>query len=111
MSTRLIEFVEHLPRKRIVLIGDLMVDRTLYGNAELRVFLTKISLLLPSDLGIFGLADAGRVFSAGEQSTVLHRGFGGGVWLAPLGRSNTVSLAVARSREESAVYLRTGFQF
>ena len=34
MSTRLIEFVEHLPRKRIVLVGDLMVDRTLYGNAE-----------------------------------------------------------------------------
>src|SRR5947209_4798791 len=34
MSTRLIEFVERLPRKRIVLVGDLMVDRTLYGNAE-----------------------------------------------------------------------------
>lgn len=34
MSTRLIEFIEHLPRKRIVLVGDLMIDRTLYGNAE-----------------------------------------------------------------------------
>src|SRR5207253_3443295 len=34
MSTRLIEFIEHLPRKRIVLVGDLMLDRTLYGNAE-----------------------------------------------------------------------------
>src|SRR5947209_17170986 len=34
MSTRLIEFVENLPRKRIVLVGDLMVDKTLYGNAE-----------------------------------------------------------------------------
>jgi D-beta-D-heptose 7-phosphate kinase/D-beta-D-heptose 1-phosphate adenosyltransferase len=34
MSTRLIEFVENLPRKRIVLAGDLMLDRTLFGNAE-----------------------------------------------------------------------------
>ena len=34
MSTRLIEFVEQLPHKRIVVIGDLMVDRTIYGNAE-----------------------------------------------------------------------------
>ena len=35
MSSRLIEFVEHLPRdKKIVLIGDLMLDRSIYGNAE-----------------------------------------------------------------------------
>jgi D-beta-D-heptose 7-phosphate kinase/D-beta-D-heptose 1-phosphate adenosyltransferase len=34
MSTRLIEFVENLPHSRIVLIGDLMLDRYLYGNAE-----------------------------------------------------------------------------
>ncbi|HSV13536.1 MAG TPA: PfkB family carbohydrate kinase, partial [Tepidisphaeraceae bacterium] len=34
MATRLIELVESLPRSRVVLIGDLMVDRYLYGNAE-----------------------------------------------------------------------------
>ena len=34
MSTRLIELVENLPRSRVVLLGDLMVDRYLYGNAE-----------------------------------------------------------------------------
>src|SRR5438552_2447059 len=34
MSTRLIEFIEKLPRKRIVLVGDLMVDRTIEGSAE-----------------------------------------------------------------------------
>jgi D-beta-D-heptose 7-phosphate kinase/D-beta-D-heptose 1-phosphate adenosyltransferase len=33
MSTRLIELMENLPRRRVVLIGDLMVDRYLYGNA------------------------------------------------------------------------------
>ncbi len=34
MPTRLIELVEHLPAARIALIGDLMLDRYLYGNAE-----------------------------------------------------------------------------
>src|SRR5436305_11715185 len=34
MSSRLIELVEHLPRARVVVVGDLMVDRYLYGNAE-----------------------------------------------------------------------------
>src|SRR3954462_12049114 len=34
MSTHLIEIVERLPNCRIVLVGDLMLDRYLYGNAE-----------------------------------------------------------------------------
>ncbi|HSU66199.1 MAG TPA: D-glycero-beta-D-manno-heptose 1-phosphate adenylyltransferase [Tepidisphaeraceae bacterium] len=34
MPTRLIELVENLPRSRVVLLGDLMLDRYLYGNAE-----------------------------------------------------------------------------
>jgi D-beta-D-heptose 7-phosphate kinase/D-beta-D-heptose 1-phosphate adenosyltransferase len=34
MSTRLIDLVENLPRNRVVLVGDFMMDRYLYGNAE-----------------------------------------------------------------------------
>src|SRR6185436_21176926 len=34
MSTHLIEIVERLPNCRIVLVGDLMLDRYLYGDAE-----------------------------------------------------------------------------
>ena len=34
MSTRLIELVETLPATRVVLVGDYMLDRYLYGNAE-----------------------------------------------------------------------------
>src|SRR3954468_21297127 len=34
MPTPLIEIVENLPRSRIVLVGDLMLDRYVYGNAE-----------------------------------------------------------------------------
>jgi D-beta-D-heptose 7-phosphate kinase/D-beta-D-heptose 1-phosphate adenosyltransferase len=34
MPTRLIELLQGLPRGQVVLLGDLMVDRYLYGNAE-----------------------------------------------------------------------------
>src|SRR5438132_13242445 len=34
MSTRLIELVERLPSCKVLLVGDLMLDRYLYGNAE-----------------------------------------------------------------------------
>jgi D-beta-D-heptose 7-phosphate kinase/D-beta-D-heptose 1-phosphate adenosyltransferase len=34
MPTRLIELVERLPAARVVLVGDVMIDRYLYGNTE-----------------------------------------------------------------------------
>lgn len=34
MPTPLINIVENLPRSRVVLIGDLMIDRYIFGNAE-----------------------------------------------------------------------------
>src|SRR5271165_5736202 len=34
MATRLIELIENLPQSRVLLVGDMMVDRYLYGNAE-----------------------------------------------------------------------------
>lgn len=82
-----------------------------YGNAELRVFLTRIFLLLPADLGAFGLADAGRVFQPGEQSDSWHRAFGGGLWVSFLGRANTFSVSAARSREGTGFHVRSGMLF
>jgi D-beta-D-heptose 7-phosphate kinase/D-beta-D-heptose 1-phosphate adenosyltransferase len=34
MATRLIKLVENLPRSRVLLVGDLMIDKYLYGNVE-----------------------------------------------------------------------------
>jgi len=84
---------------------------SVYGNAELRLYLTKFFFIVPGDFGVFGLADAGRVYASGERSDAWHAGAGGGVWIAPLTRANTVSLAVARGNERTGVYLRSGFMF
>jgi D-beta-D-heptose 7-phosphate kinase/D-beta-D-heptose 1-phosphate adenosyltransferase len=34
MSSRLIQLIEGLPQSRVVLVGDLMIDKYLYGNVE-----------------------------------------------------------------------------
>jgi hypothetical protein len=86
-------------------------DASLYGNAELRFFLTKFFLLLPGDLGAFGLADAGRVYVSRESSDTWHTAFGGGLWVSFLGRANTMSVSLAHGREGNGFYFRSGMLF
>src|SRR5207247_9074881 len=80
-------------------------------NVERRFRLGRPSLVVPGDFGVFGPADAGRVYVSGETSDRWHAAAGGGLWFAPLSASNTVSVAVARSPGRTAVYLRLGFAF
>jgi hypothetical protein len=86
-------------------------DSALYGNLEVRTRLGRMTLVLPADIGVFGLADVGRVFLEGEDSDEWHPGFGGGLWLAYLNRNNTVSIAVAESEGSVLGYIRFGFAF
>ena len=86
-------------------------DAAVYGNAELRLACLRFFALLPEELGVFGLADVGRVYLAGETSDRWHAGVGGGVWLAFLSRTNTLSVAAARSVEGTRAYVRAGFAF
>jgi hypothetical protein len=86
-------------------------DAAAYGTAELRLLLGRLQIVLPADVGVFGLADAGRVFLEGESSDEWHTAFGGGVWLAFLDRAYTLSLAAASSEERTGIYLQGGFGF
>jgi len=86
-------------------------DAAAYGSAELRLPLARVTLVLPADVGVFGLADAGRVFIDGESSEKWHSAFGGGVWLAYLDRANTISAAVAAGEERTGIYVQAGFGF
>ncbi len=86
-------------------------DRSLYGNAELRLYLSRFFVALPGDWGLVGFADAGRVWLRGESSDAWHTSWGGGLWIALLARSNAVAFTVARSDERTIVYVRAGFSF
>ena len=86
-------------------------DAAVYGSAELRLSVAKFFFLLPGELGVFGLGDAGRVYLSGETSDRWHAAVGGGLWFAFLSSANTVSVAAAHSVEGTRVYVRAGFSF
>ena len=86
-------------------------DTALYANLELRVRLGRFFAVLPGDFGVFGLGDAGRVYVSGESSGTWHTGVGGGVWFAFLDPANTVTFAVARGDDRTALYARAGFAY
>jgi hypothetical protein len=83
----------------------------LYGNAELRCRLGDVNVLLPSRLGVFALADVGRVYAPGESSTRWHRAAGGGLWLAFLNGRYVLSASAAHSVEGTTFYLHSGFAY
>ena len=84
-------------------------DAALHGSAEIRLFVGRLKVLLPLDIGVFGFGDAGRVYVDGESPGGWHRSAGGGIWLAPLYRNFTISATVARSAEGTFLYAGAGF--
>jgi hypothetical protein len=86
-------------------------DAAAYGSAELRLSLARLTLVLPASFGVFGLADVGRVFLAGESSDRWHSAAGGGIWLSYLDRAYTFSLALASGEERTKIYAQAGFGF
>ncbi len=82
-----------------------------WGNAELRVRLARVFVLVPSDLGVFGLGDLGRVWVEGETSDAWHGAVGGGFWLTFAQPGNVLTVSVARSAERTALYVRAGFAY
>ncbi|HOX26020.1 MAG TPA: hypothetical protein PLL30_09345 [Candidatus Krumholzibacteria bacterium] len=86
-------------------------DASSYGSGELRLTLGRVFLGAPSDVGVFGLVDTGRVYLEGERSRRWHTATGGGVWVAILDRANTISLALAGSEERTVLYFQGGFGF
>ena len=86
-------------------------DATVYGGAMASVFLTRFFFLLPGELGLLALSEAGRVFLDGESPGGWHGSYGGGVWLSFVNPHTQVSLTVARSSERTGLYFGLGWPF
>lgn len=82
-----------------------------FGNAELRLSLLPMTLMVPGRLGVLGLADVGRVWVDGEASDTWHRAFGGGLWFGVDPRNMVLSVTVADGPERTGVYVEAGFAF
>jgi outer membrane protein assembly factor BamA len=86
-------------------------DAAVVGSAELRFLLFRMKLLVPTEVGLFALGDVGRVWIDGDSPGSLHTDAGGGIWLAPLQRAYTFSVAVASSVDGLFVRAGVGFGF
>lgn len=86
-------------------------DSSVYANLDLRIVLARVKIVVPGDLGVQGFFDVGRVFLDEQSSAKWHPSGGGGLWFSPLTRTNTLSLSVAGSDEDTLVYFRLGFPY
>ena len=84
-------------------------DAALFGSAELRARLAYVNLgIARFQLGVFGLADAGRVYVDGDSPGGWHTSTGGGISLRTLGRSLTAAYAKG---ERGSFYATIGMPF
>jgi hypothetical protein len=86
-------------------------DESVFVNTDLRILIGRVKLIFPGDYGVLGFFDVGRVFLDGESSDDWHPSGGGGLWFSPLTRTNTISLSVAASSEDTLFYVRVGFHY
>lgn len=84
---------------------------SLYGSAELRVSLGRFFFFFPTNFGVFGFGDIGRVFYDDISSEIWHKTYGGGIWFAPLTRATTFQVSLAKSGRRKAVYFGLGFAY
>lgn len=93
-------------------------EHMFYQNTDLRFKLFDIrNPVLPTTVGLVLFHDFGRVWIEDDPSTAtgishkMHRGYGAGIWLAPI---NAVSIGLdyaTSTLDENALYLRMGFFF
>jgi len=82
-----------------------------YNQIDLRIDLFEWqNYILPSKIGLILFNDIGRVWAEGENSSKLHHGYGGGVYLVPLSRF-ALNFLVAKSDEGFVPILKFGFFF
>jgi outer membrane protein assembly factor BamA len=86
--------------------GDTEVDAT----TELRVRVGRVPLVLPFDLGVFGLYEAGRVYVDGESPGGWRSALGGGVWIGLPDPSKAISISFTDG-DFNRVFVRAGLTF
>lgn len=83
-------------------------DASLGGTTELQVPLGIVPLVLPFDLGLYGFADAGRVYLDGASPGGWHSGGGVGFWVGILNPATALTVELGRTRGRSIARIKTG---
>lgn len=83
-------------------------DAMMFANAELRVPITQINMILRGDLGVSALADFGRVYVDGDSPGGWHDAQGASLWFATPILSASLTYAYG---EDHRVLFEFGFPF
>ncbi len=94
-------------------------DQSFYQNTDLRIRLAQFRTpLFPGSFGITLIHDIGRVWTEQEDEALVddsketwHRGIGGGLWIAPLGKAVISADYTVSNDDESGIFVRLGFFF
>jgi len=85
-------------------------DASVYGSAELRVPLFKISTVVPTDIGALGFTDAAKVFVDGDAPGGWHTAAGGGFWIGAVTAARNVNVLFTNQKERR-VMVSLGFAY
>jgi hypothetical protein len=86
-------------------------DASLAATTELRIPLASFSFILPLDVGVFGLAEAGRVYLDGESPNGWHGAFGGGFWIGVVDPTSALSFSFTNNQERTGIFIKAGLSF
>jgi hypothetical protein len=86
-------------------------DALLGGTTELQIPLGTVPLVLPFDIGVYGFADAGRVYLDGASPGGWHTGTGVGFWVGILNPSTALTVELGKHRGRSLTRIKTGLNF
>jgi hypothetical protein len=86
-------------------------DAVLFAGAEARLRIGRPRVVVPLDTGVFGLADAGRVFIDNDSPGGWHTAFGGGLWFQPVLQPYLVRAGVGSSEASTKVFVTVGLPY
>ena len=86
-------------------------DAAVFGSGELRLRVFNPRVVVPVETGIFGFADAGRVYLDGASPGGWHTSVGGGIWFKPIAQSYMLRAGAGVSDEGTKIYILLGLPY
>ena len=86
-------------------------DAAVYGAGELRLRVSNPRVVVPVAIGIFGFADAGRVYVDGATPGGWHTGVGGGIYFKPIAQPYMLRAGAGVSDETTKIYILVGLPY
>ncbi len=84
-------------------------DGLILGQAEIRLPVALINILVPGIIGVSAFGGVGRVFVEGEDSKKWHPSFGGSLWISYINRLLNFEFSVGKSYEGLTLSLGNAF--